>query len=54
MDSENFDFLGELMSNQDDGFCKIPVRIFLLLSPEELKACRMVCHKWGDFIKDNM
>ena len=51
MDSENFDFLGELMSNQDDGFRKIPVRIFLLLSPGELKACRGVCHKWDEFIK---
>ena len=44
MDSENFDFLGELMDG-DYGQKEIIRRLFMLLTPKELKACRMVCHK---------
>ena len=44
--------LSELML-RDDGAKKFVATCLLLLSPEEIKNCRLVCKKWDAFIKSN-
>ena len=54
MDSdEKVDILGELMS-RDEGPCRFVANCFLLLSPEELKACRLVSTTWAGFILEDL
>ena len=51
-DSEG-DILGELMS-RDEGARRFVANCFLLLSPEELKACRLVSTTWAGFILEDL
>jgi len=44
--------LSELML-RDDGAKKFVADCLLLLSPEEIKNCRLVCKQWDAFIKSN-
>ena len=54
MDSDKkVDILGELMS-RDEGPCRFVANCFLLLSPEELKACRLVSTTWAGFILEDL
>ena len=49
MDSEE-DMLSQLML-MDEGGKKFVADCLLLLSPEEIKCCRLVCTQWDQFIK---
>ena len=46
---ENFDFVGQMMQ-KDQGAVRFVTDFFLLLDPEDLKACRLVSKQWADFI----
>ena len=45
--------LSQLMQ-LDAGPQKFVVDCFLLLDPEELKACRLVCRTWSQFIQQEV
>ena len=47
---ENFDFVGQMMQ-MDEGALRFLTDSFLLLDPEDLKACRLVSKQWAEFIK---
>ena len=47
---ENFDFVGQMMQ-MDEGAVRFVTDFFLLLDPEDLKACRLVSKQWAEFIK---
>ena len=47
---ENFDFVGQMMQ-RDEGAVRFVTNFFLLLDPEDLKACRLVSKQWAEFIK---
>ena len=38
----------------DEGACKFVADCFLLLTPAEIKACRLVCKEWNEFIVDRV
>ena len=38
----------------DEGAHKFLTNCFLLLDPAEIKACRLVCKEWNEFIMDNL
>ena len=52
MDFER-DILSQLML-MDVGAQKFVAKCLLLLTPEEIKSCRLVCHLWDQFIVDNI
>ena len=45
--------LSELML-RDDGAKKFVADCLLLLSPDEIKSCRLVCEQWNIFIVDEV
>ena len=47
---ENFDFVGQMMQ-MDQGAVRFVTDFFLLLDPEDLKACQLVSKQWAEFIK---
>ena len=47
------DILG-LMMQMDEGAQKFVADLMLLLTPEEIKNCRLVCHQWDNFIKGRL
>ena len=49
MDFEEGVILSQLML-MDDGGQKFVADCLLLLSPEEIKNCRLVCKQWDEFI----
>ena len=52
MDMERMDILGELMSKGDGAGDSFVAKCYLYLSPEELKACRLVSRTWNEFIQE--
>ena len=42
------------MMSMDGGAKKFVVDCLLLLSPEEVKSCRLVCEQWNIFIEDEV
>ena len=48
---ENFDFLGRMMQTDEAASVRFVMECFLLLDPEDLKACRLVSKQWAEFIK---
>ena len=51
------DFEGGILSQlmlMDVGAKKFVANCLLLLSPEEIKNCRLVCDQWDKFIEENM
>ena len=38
----------------DEGARKFVADCFLLLTPAEIKACRLVCKEWNEFIVDDV
>ena len=51
------DFEGDILSQlmlMDVGARKFVANCLLLLSPEEIKSCRLVCHQWDRFIVDDI
>ena len=53
MDS-TVDILGKLMVVLDAGHQRVVANCLLSLTPEELKACRLVCRTWNVFIRDEI
>ena len=43
-------FVGQMMQ-MDEGAVRFVMNFFLLLDPEDLKACRLVSKQWNEFIK---
>ena len=43
-------FVGQMMQ-MDEGAVRFVTDFFLLLDPEDLKACRLVSKQWDEFIK---
>ena len=43
-------FVGQMMQ-MDEGAVRFVTDFFLLLDPEDLKACRLVSKQWAEFIK---
>ena len=43
-------FVGQMMQ-MDVGAVRFVTDFFLLLDPEDLKACRLVSKQWDEFIK---
>ena len=48
---ENFDFLGQMIQTDEAANVRFVMECFLLLDPEDLKACRLVSKQWNEFIK---
>ena len=44
------DILTPLMRVQDPGYRQFVTNCFLLLDPKEIKACRLVCKEWNEFV----
>ena len=43
-------FVGQMMQ-MDEGAVRFVTDFFLLLDPEDLKACRLVSKQWDEFVK---
>ena len=54
MDSEEEIWIVRELMLLDEGAHKFLSDCFLLLAPEEIKACRLVCKEWNEFIVDNI
>ena len=50
MDPEEDIWFGSELLLLDAGLRKFVANCFLLLNPEEIKACRLVCKEWNEFI----
>ena len=50
MDPEKDIWFGRDLLLLDAGLRKFVANCFLLLNPEEIKACRLVCKEWNEFI----
>ena len=48
---EDSDFLGQMMQTDEAASVRFVMECFLLLDPEDLKACRLVSKQWAEFIK---
>ena len=48
---EDSDFLGQMMQTDEAASVRFVMECFLLLDPEDLKACRLVSKQWDEFIK---
>ena len=48
---EDSDFLGQMMQTDEAASVRFVRECFLLLDPEDLKACRLVSKQWDEFIK---
>ena len=48
---EDSDFLGQMMQTDEAASVWFVRECFLLLDPEDLKACRLVSKQWDEFIK---
>ena len=48
---ENFDFLGQMIQTDEAANVRFVMECFLLLDPEDLKACRLVSKQWDEFVK---
>ena len=54
MDPEEDIWFGSELLLLDAGLRNFVASCFLLLNPEEIKACRLVCKDWNEFIMDVM
>ena len=54
MDPEEEIWIVRELLLRDEGAHKFLADCFLLLTPEEIKACRLVCKEWSEFILENL
>ena len=54
MDPEEEIWIVSQLMLLDEGARKFVANCFLLLNPEEIKACRLVCKEWNEFIMENL